>query len=107
MAMKKRLFLRYVILMMGITILFTGIALSAQANEDRTVTVFAAASTTDAVTEMCKLFMEKKLGTATFSFGSSSTMAKQIENLAPADIFISANSEWMDDFFPILVYVQI
>jgi molybdate transport system substrate-binding protein len=94
--MKERLCLRCFVLAMGMTILFTGIALSAQAAENRVVTVFAAASTTDAVTEICELFMEKKLGTATFSFGSSSTMAKQIENLAPADIFISANIEWMD-----------
>jgi molybdate transport system substrate-binding protein len=94
--MKERLFLRCGVLMMGITILSTGIALSAQTTKNRAVTVFAAASTTDAVTEICELFMEKKLGTATFSFGSSSTLAKQIENLAPADIFISANIEWMD-----------
>jgi molybdate transport system substrate-binding protein len=96
MAMKERLFLKYVVLMMGLTILFTGIAASTQATENRVVTIFAAASTTDAVTEICELFMEKKLGTATFSFGSSSTLAKQIENLAPADIFISANIEWME-----------
>jgi molybdate transport system substrate-binding protein len=96
MVMKERLFLRGFVLTMGMAILFTGIALSAQATENRVVTVFAAASTTDAVTEICDLFMEKKLGTATFSFGSSSTLAKQIENLAPADIFISANIEWMD-----------
>ncbi len=94
--MKERLFLRCVVLTMGMAILFPGIALSTQATEQRVVTVFAAASTTDAVTEICELFMEKKLGMATFSFGSSSTLAKQIENLAPADIFISANIEWMD-----------
>ncbi|MFO8086153.1 MAG: molybdate ABC transporter substrate-binding protein [Desulfobacterales bacterium] len=94
--MKERLFSRCVVLMMGLTILFSAIALSAQAAEKRVVTVFAAASTTDAVTEICELFMKKKLGIATFSFGSSSTLAKQIENLAPADIFISANIEWMD-----------
>jgi molybdate transport system substrate-binding protein len=96
MAMKERLFLRCVVLMMGMAILTTEFAASAQTAKNRVVTVFAAASTTDAVTEICELFMEKKLGTATFSFGSSSTLAKQIENLAPADIFISANIEWMD-----------
>ena len=94
--MKKRLCLRCFVLVMGMAILFTGITSLAQATETRVVTVFAAASTTDAVTEICELFMEKKLGTVTFSFGSSSTLAKQIENLAPADIFISANIEWMD-----------
>ena len=94
--MRERLFLQCVIMMMGMAILATEFASSAQATENRVVTVFAAASTTDAVTEICELFMEKKLGMGTFSFGSSSTLAKQIENLAPADIFISANIEWMD-----------
>ena len=60
------------------------------------VTVFAAASTTNALTEIGKLFAEEKKGEVIFSFGSSSTLAKQIENLAPADIFVSADLNWMN-----------
>ncbi len=60
------------------------------------VTVFAAASTTNALTDIGKLFVEKKLGEFTPSFASSSTLAKQIEGGAPANIFLSANEEWMD-----------
>ena len=33
---------------------------------------------------------------ATISYAASSTLAKQIENGAPADIFISADLDWMD-----------
>jgi molybdate transport system substrate-binding protein len=36
------------------------------------------------------------LGHITTSFASSSTLAKQIANGAPADIFLSANKKWMD-----------
>jgi len=61
-----------------------------------TVTVFAAASTTNAVTEIGKLFTEQKMGGFTPSFASSSTLAKQIESGAPANLFISANEKWMD-----------
>lgn len=60
------------------------------------ITVFAAASTTNAVAEVVELFEELNLGTVTTSFASSSTLAKQIKNGAPADVYISANITWMD-----------
>ncbi|MDL2269750.1 molybdate ABC transporter substrate-binding protein [Desulfosarcina sp. OttesenSCG-928-G17] len=60
------------------------------------VTVFAAASTTTVLTELGDLYAKKGLGTMKPSFASSSTLAKQIESGAPADIFLSANVEWMD-----------
>ena len=60
------------------------------------VTVFAAASLTDAV-EAIVAGYEKASGTRTrLSFASSSTLARQIEAGAPADIYISANERWMD-----------
>jgi molybdate transport system substrate-binding protein len=66
------------------------------AAEPDTVTVFAAASTTDAVTEIGKFFENRKTGKFRPSFASSSTLAKQIEQGAPADVYISANEKWMD-----------
>jgi len=69
---------------------------SRQAVADTDVVVFAAASTTNAVTDIGKLFADRKLGRMTPSFASSSTLAKQIENGAPADVYISANKKWMD-----------
>lgn len=59
------------------------------------VTVFAAASVTNAMEEIGELFREKG-EEAQFSFASSSTLARQIEAGAPAQIFVSANEEWMD-----------
>jgi molybdate transport system substrate-binding protein len=61
------------------------------------ITVFAAASMTNVLqqigTEYEKAYPDDKL---TFSFAGSSTLAKQIEQDAPADLFISADQKWMD-----------
>ena len=66
------------------------------ATERPEVTVFAAASTTNAITDINRLYDEKGLGKITVSFAASSTLAKQIDNGAPADVYISANVKWMD-----------
>ena len=60
------------------------------------ITVYAAASTSEAITEISAAFAAKNLGKIVPSFNSSSTMAKQIENGAPASIFLSADEQWMD-----------
>lgn len=60
------------------------------------VLVFAAASTTNALTEIAALYTAGGKGKVSLSFGSSSTLAKQIESGAPADIFLSANADWMN-----------
>lgn len=59
------------------------------------VTVFAAASTTNAVNGIIKEFTAETGMKVTPSYASSGTLAKQIDNSAPADIFISANQKWM------------
>ena len=60
------------------------------------VTVFAAASLTDALNDVGKAFRASTGQMPLFSFAASSTLAKQIEASAGADIFISADVEWMD-----------
>ncbi len=70
--------------------------LQARTRAAGTVTVFAAASLTNALTDIGKMFEEKKMGGFTASFLSSSTLAKQIENGAGANVFISADEKWMD-----------
>lgn len=61
-----------------------------------TVTVFAAASTTNALNDIAALFAESGDDTARVVVASSSTLAKQIAAGAPADLFVSANPKWMD-----------
>ncbi len=84
-------------LCLGLAVVMMGIPASVRTSAAAdTVTVFAAASTTNALGDVGKLFMQEKMGTFIPSFASSSTLAKQIENGAPANIFLSADRLWMD-----------
>lgn len=60
------------------------------------ITVLAAASLGSALTEVAKSFEAKHKVPVKLSFAASSSLAKQIEQGAPADVFISADSKWMD-----------
>lgn len=62
---------------------------------ESTVTVFAAASTAPAIEEISELYEANGRGRLRTVFASSGALARQIYNGAPADIFISANPEWM------------
>ena len=66
------------------------------ANAEDKVTVFAAASLTNALTEIGTQYEKQKDVKIVNSFAASSALAKQIENGAPADIYISADSKWMN-----------
>ena len=74
--------------------LFAPGALSAQ--DQPAITVFAAASLTDALQAVGKAFTARAGVPVRFSFGSSSVGAKQIAGGAKADLFVSADAEWMD-----------
>ncbi len=63
---------------------------------DDVVRVFAAASLTGALSELSALYQSRTNSHVSTVFASSSTLAKQIINGAPADIFISAHPTWMD-----------
>lgn len=60
------------------------------------VTVFAAASLGDAMNALAKSYTARAGVGITTSYAASSTLARQIENGAPADIFFPADEEWMD-----------
>jgi molybdate transport system substrate-binding protein len=60
------------------------------------VTVFAAASLTDSLKLVAEAYRAKTGVTVTLSFGASSTLARQIEQGARADVFLSADADWMD-----------
>jgi len=60
------------------------------------LTVFAAASMTDAMNRAGEVYKAEAGTEIRFSFASSSTLAKQIEQGAPSDLFISAAENWMD-----------
>ena len=60
------------------------------------VTVFAAASLKNALDDAAKLYQAKTGDKVAISYAASSALAKQIEAGAPADVFFSADLEWMD-----------
>jgi molybdate transport system substrate-binding protein len=60
------------------------------------ITVFAAASLTDALKEISRNYGAVSSNRVVFNFGASSMLARQIEEGAPADIFFSADEAKMD-----------
>ena len=64
--------------------------------QDKTLTVFAAASMKNALDEADAAYTAKTGTKIVASYAASSALAKQLEQGAPADIFISADTDWMD-----------
>jgi molybdate transport system substrate-binding protein len=60
------------------------------------ITVFAASSLTSAVSEISQRYTKASGERVRLSFASSSALARQIAAGAPADIYLSANQDWMD-----------
>jgi molybdate transport system substrate-binding protein len=60
------------------------------------ITVFAAASLTNALQDIGDAFTKSSSIPVKFSFAASSSLARQIESGAPAEVFVSADLEWMD-----------
>jgi molybdate transport system substrate-binding protein len=73
-----------------------GVSIRAQPNSAPEVIVFSASSLTDVMRELAASY-EKKTGVrVTLSFAASSALARQIENGAPAQVFVSADEDWMN-----------
>jgi len=70
------------------------ISFMAQA-EDRKVRVFAAASLTDVMNVIAKQYTQQTGVQVVPVYGGSGTLAKQLEQGAPGDLFISADEKWM------------
>jgi len=79
----------------ALAVLLAGSGLQTQA-QFRDVLVFGAASLKNALEEANNLFLFENGSGIKVSYGASSALAKQIENGAPADVFISADPDWMD-----------
>ncbi|MCI0611650.1 molybdate ABC transporter substrate-binding protein, partial [bacterium] len=76
-----------------VLILLIGFTFNAYAAE---IQVYAAASLTDALTEIGEQYQKQTGDQLTFNFAASSVLARQIEEGAPADIFFSADEAKMD-----------
>ena len=82
----------------GILLLFVLAApLLGQAARASDVTIFAAASLKNALDDVVKSYEAKTGRKIVVSYAASSALARQIEVGAPADIFFSADLDWMDE----------
>src|SRR6202162_5471324 len=79
----------------ALAILFGPAVLPASA-QDKSLTVFAAASMKNALDDIDAAYTAKTGVKVVASYAASSALAKQIEQGAPADIFVSADTDWMD-----------
>jgi molybdate transport system substrate-binding protein len=70
-----------------------GAAMPASGTE---VTVFAAASLREAMDEQARRFESAAGSKVIVAYGGSNALARQIEAGAPAEVFISADEDWMD-----------
>ena len=80
-------------LLAGLAALWTA-PLAARAGE---VTIFAAASMKNALDEIAATYREETGNALVASLAGSSALARQIQQGAPADVFVSASADWMDE----------
>jgi molybdate transport system substrate-binding protein len=78
-------------------VLVTAFAGRGASAEPPTLTVFAASDLTFALKELAPVFEQAMKVKVTLVFGSTGTLAKQIEHGAPADVFFAANQSFLDD----------
>ena len=67
-----------------------------RAAQDKVITVFAAASMKNALDDLDAAFTKKTGIKVLASYAASSALVKQIEQGAPADVYVSADLQWMD-----------
>lgn len=77
-------------------VILAGASGSPAGAQDKTITVFAAASMKNALDEIDAAYTARTGVKFSVSYAASSVLAKQIEQGAPADIFVSADTDWMD-----------
>nr|WP_298373380.1 molybdate ABC transporter substrate-binding protein [uncultured Halomonas sp.] len=97
---RHRASFEYTVLIRGFLLFaLLGVAFLAQADtakEKPGVKIFAAASLTDALNEAIDRYESQHDVDIVPVYASSSTAARQIANGAPAELFFSANVQWMD-----------
>lgn len=88
---------RLILLIVLLSLILAACGGSSSRSQPRTLTVYAAASLTNAFTEIGRAFEAEHPGiTVVFNFGGSQNLRTQIEQGAAADVFASANAKEMD-----------
>jgi molybdate transport system substrate-binding protein len=86
---------RHLLAVLALFLALPGLSPPASA-QDKTITVFAAASMKNALDDINTAFTKKTGVKVVTSYAASSALIKQIEQGAPADVFASADLDWMD-----------
>ncbi len=94
--MRLRLIVSFSAAVLSATLLFGQAAFAAEQNAKAPVIVFAAASLKNALDKVASDWQQESGQSVKTSYAASSTLAKQMEEDAPAQIFISADLDWMD-----------
>ena len=84
------------VVLASLTLFAATLAFGSEPAEPKPVTVFAATSLTNVMQQLGKQFTGATGVPLRFSFAASSVLARQIEAGAGADVFFSADLEWMD-----------
>ncbi|HEV7317807.1 MAG TPA: molybdate ABC transporter substrate-binding protein [Ensifer sp.] len=92
---KRRDWMKGLVLALGLAWAGSSV-LPASAQAEEKVTVFAAASLKNALDAINAEWHKESGKETTVSYAASSALAKQVEQGAPADVFISADLAWMD-----------
>ncbi len=79
-----------------VSLIAAALPLSFAAAQEQTLTVFAAASMKNSLDDANAAFTKATGVKVNASYAASSALAKQMESGAPADVFISADLNWMD-----------
>jgi molybdate transport system substrate-binding protein len=77
-------------------LVISSLALMPATAQEKSLTVFAAASMKNALDDVNAAFLKATGTRVVVSYAASSALARQLEQGAPADIFASADLEWMD-----------
>ncbi len=93
--MKRRLLLRAALCALALSVALP-LTAPVKAQDNPSIVVFAAASMKNALDEIAAEWSKANKTEVKISYAASSALAKQIESGAPADIFISADLQWMD-----------
>jgi molybdate transport system substrate-binding protein len=87
--------MRHLTRLLALATLLFGAALLPAKAQDKSLTVFAAASLKNALDDINAAYTAKTGVKVAASYAASSALAKQIEQGAPADVFASADIDWM------------
>ncbi len=79
-----------------LVVLLAGLSCVVARAAEPELTVFAASSLTDVMQQIGTAFTAETRVPVRFSFAASSALARQVESGAPAQVFVSADMQWMD-----------